>query len=141
MSYQEKRQRRAAIGYTRTSSAAIDQLFTSSGTRIAISSGDGVSHPDADVIRLLEDRKIDPYCTNLIAVCGANIQNLMSMPNLDPELARWVREVCSNSLRSQPCQGDVTVKIGDDAQLSVSTEHANACGFRGDFDNLFQGVI
>jgi hypothetical protein len=117
--------------------SVIDQLFVSSGKRIAISSGDGASHPDLDVIKLLEDRKIDPYCTNLIPACGANIRRLMPLPNLDPELARWVREFSSSSLQSQPCQGDVAVQIFNDGRFEVSTEHANACAFRGDFDGLF----
>ncbi len=115
----------------------LDQLFAPDGKRFAISSGDGVSHPDVDVIKLLEARKIDPYCTNLIPACGANVSRLLPLPGLEPHLARWVREVASNSSASLHCQGDIAVRISDNGELQVQPEHANACAFRGDFDRLF----
>jgi beta-lactamase superfamily II metal-dependent hydrolase len=117
-------------------SGVLDQLFARDGKRFAISSGDGYSHPDVEVIQLLKERKIDPYCTNLIPACGANVRQLLTLPQLEPALARWVREVASNT-RPQVCQGDITIRIFEDGRLEVEPEHRHACGFRGDFDHLF----
>jgi hypothetical protein len=119
------------------SPGVLDQLFAPDGRRFAISSGDGVSHPHVDVIRLLEGRKIDPYCTNLIPACGANVSRLLSLPDLEPSFARWVREVATNSGTPQQCQGDIAIRIFDNGRLEIEPEHANACAFRGDFDRLF----
>ena len=66
------------------------QLFADTGQRFAVTSADGQSHPDLDVIKWLQAEWISPYCTNLISACGANAQQLLSLPTLDPEIARWV---------------------------------------------------
>jgi hypothetical protein len=114
----------------------LDQLFSNVGRRIAVTSADGQSHPDLEVINWLEQNSIEPYCTNLIPACGANVQRLLMLPGIDPVLARWIREVAANLGCVQPCQGDVTVRIQEDGTFDVSPEYRNLCGFRGDYSRL-----
>jgi hypothetical protein len=61
---------------------------------------------------------------------------LLILAQYRPELTRWMREVADNDRLVQVCQGDVTVTIMDDGRLEVTPEFANACGFRGDYDDL-----
>jgi hypothetical protein len=117
--------------------SVLDQLFLPDGKRYAISSGDGQSHPDLEVIQLLEKRKIAPYCTNLISACGANVRQLLTLSQFEPSLARWIREVATNAGSSQVCQGDITIRVFEDGRLEVQPEHQHPCGFRGDLDHLF----
>jgi hypothetical protein len=117
--------------------AVLSQLFALDGERFGISSGNGLSHPDLDVIKWLEKTQIRPYCTNLIPACGANTQKLLILGAYDPKLARWLREVSDNTGQVQPCQGDVSIRISDSGDLEVVPEHANACAFRGDYHGLF----
>jgi hypothetical protein len=69
----------------------------------------------------------------LIPACGANAQLLLSLPTLDPEFARWIREVSTGAKKIQPCQGD----LNPAGEIFVEPEHNNACAFRGDYDLLF----
>ena len=117
--------------------SVLTQLFASGGDRVAVTSANGLSHPDLEVIEWLEYNNVRPYCTNLIPACGANAMRLLTLVQCEPQLARWVREVADNPGQMQACQGDITVRIKDDGTLDVTPEHANACGFRGDYDRLF----
>lgn len=122
---------------TDCSEEIIDQLFSRADTVLyGISSADGLSHPSPDVIRWLEARKIQPYCTNLIPMCGANILSFTNMGNIDPELARYLREVNDRPGHVHPCQGDITISIDRAGQLKVVPQFGNACGFRGGFAAL-----
>jgi beta-lactamase superfamily II metal-dependent hydrolase len=114
----------------------ISQLFSNTGDRFAITSANGLTHPDLDVIKFLEQNQIRPYCTNLIPACGANAQRLLLLP-CEPNLARWLREVAENQGQVQVCQGDVTVRVSRDGNFDVIPQHANACDFRGDYRSLF----
>jgi hypothetical protein len=114
----------------------MSQLFAADGPRIAITSANGQSHPDLEVIEWLEKNSIHPYCTNLMPACGANAQKLLTLPGLDPQLARWIREVADNAGEVQVCQGDVLIQITPQGDLTVAPEHRNGCGYRGDFDAL-----
>ena len=116
--------------------AVLSQLFSNDGRRVAVTSADGHSHPDLEVINWLQKNSIEPYCTNLIPTCGANAQRLLKLPGIDPLLARWVREVAANSGQVQPCQGDVVIRIQSNNTFDVFPEHRNSCGFRGDYDRL-----
>jgi hypothetical protein len=116
--------------------AVLVQVFAAAGRRIGVTSANGLSHPDLDVIRWLSSNKIEPYCTNLIPACGANAQQLLTLPGIDPGLARWIREVSANTGQVQTCQGDIVVRIDENGELEVVPEHANHCGFRAD-DPLF----
>jgi hypothetical protein len=119
------------------SPGVLTQLFADAGQRFAVTSADGQSHPDLDVIKWLQAESISPYCTNLIPACGANAQQLLSLPTLDPEIARWVREVSTGAKTIQPCQGDVKIEINSAGAIFIEPEHNNACAFRGDYDLLF----
>jgi hypothetical protein len=112
------------------------QLFAPVGQRFGVTSADGISHPNIEVIEWLEANGVAPFCTNLIPECGANVQKLLALPGIDPELARWVREVARTS-EVQPCQGDVVIAIDDGGAISVVPEHNHPCGYRGDYRRLF----
>jgi beta-lactamase superfamily II metal-dependent hydrolase len=116
--------------------AVLTQLFSPTGRRVGITSANGITHPDLEVVEWLQKNSIEPYCTNLIPACGANAQRLLVLPGLEPQLARWVREVAETG-QMQPCQGDVVVRIRDDGDWDVVPEHRNMCGYRGDYDGLF----
>jgi hypothetical protein len=73
-----------------TSSDVLDQLFAPDGKRFAISSGNGVSY-------LLHTSHSGVWSERL---------RLLPLPDIEPSLARWVREVAINSSTSQQCQGD-----------------------------------
>jgi hypothetical protein len=117
----------------------LTQLFSAAGRRVGISSANGMTHPDLEVIQWLQKNSIQPYCTNLIPACGANAQRLLILPDLEPQLARWIREV-ADAGQMQSCQGDVVVRIEDNGDWDVVTEHRNLCGYRGDYDTLFPVV-
>ena len=114
----------------------LSQLFYTAPRRFGVSSADGASHPDIEVIEWLEDNSIEPFCTNLIAECGANAQRLLILPGVEPQMARWIREVASTN-EIQACQGDIVVKIDDSGLMTVTPEHNHPCAYRGDYDRLF----
>jgi hypothetical protein len=117
----------------------LNQLFSGDGRRFAVTSADGISHPDLEVIEWLEKNSIEPFCTNLIQACGANVQRLIALPTLEPELARWIREVAvANEV--QTCQGDVMIRIDQTGDLTVEPEYNHPCGYRGDYDRFFFGL-
>lgn len=120
------------------SPAVLTQIFGGSvSRRVAVTSANGQSHPDLDVIKWLQTHSIEPYCTNLMPACGANTVKLLTLPNIDPELARWVREVSSNVKQVQTCQGDIRIEINHAGAFDVIPEVKNVCAFRGDYDLLF----
>jgi hypothetical protein len=114
----------------------LTQLFSATGRRVGLTSANGITHPDLEVIEWLQKNSIEPYCTNLIPACGANAQRLLVLPGLEPQLARWAREVADNAGQVQSCQGDIVVRIEDNGDWHVVPEHRNNCGFRGDYDRL-----
>lgn len=117
----------------------LNQLFAATGYRAAITSADGISHPDADVIKWLAKSDIEPFCTNLMPMCGAAVMMFM-LPGYDPKLTRWLREVSGGPATAQPCQGDITVTIDPAGTVDVTPEHASACQFRGPFKALLSQI-
>jgi beta-lactamase superfamily II metal-dependent hydrolase len=115
-------------------------LFADNGRRLGIISANGQSHPSEEVIETLEEKGIEPYCTNLIPKCGANVRQLINVGGIDPELGRFINYYQGGSARVQPCQGDITVTIGDNGAVSVRRQFELPCGFRGDFEKLFPGM-
>ncbi|WP_315721606.1 MULTISPECIES: MBL fold metallo-hydrolase [unclassified Bradyrhizobium] len=109
------------------------QLFSVQGDRAGITSADGHSHPSIEVIKWMEQHGVKPYCTNLIPQCGANAQKLVSLPNLDPRLQRWIREVATGVDTVQPCQGDVSIVVDEAGNTSLERQYKNACAYRGDY--------
>jgi beta-lactamase superfamily II metal-dependent hydrolase len=114
----------------------LTQLFASEGDRYGITSANGSSHPDIGVIEWLESNSVKPFCTNLIPSCGANAQRLLVLPDVEPQLARWIREVAVTA-ETQACQGNIKVSIAENGDLSVTPEYAHPCAYRGDFLALF----
>jgi hypothetical protein len=112
-------------------------VFASSGHRVGIISANGQSHPSEEVIHNLEKLGIEPYCTNLIPKCGANIKQLIDTRGIDPELGRFVNYYQGGSGRIQPCQGDIMVTVDQQGRISVQRQFDHPCGFRGDFQKLF----
>jgi len=115
------------------------QLFpvAEGSNRVAVSSGDGRRHPSPRVIDWLHKNGVQPYCTNLIPMCGANAARLEQLAGLDPEYDRWIQEVSIGSHYTQVCQGDVTTRIEDDGSLTTASETNNFCPFRTDIGAMF----
>lgn len=111
----------------------LEQLFASQGDRAGITSANGHSHPGFEVIKWMENHAVKPYCTNLIPQCGANAQKLLTLPNLEPRLQRWVREVATSANKVQPCQGDVSIIIDAAGKIEIDREFKNACMYRGEY--------
>jgi beta-lactamase superfamily II metal-dependent hydrolase len=114
----------------------LSQLFSAQGERAGITSANGHTHPGFEVIKWMEHHGVKPYCTNLIPQCGANARKLLTLPNLDPRLQRWVREVASNADTIQACQGDVSVVVRSSGEALVDREFKNACVYRGEYAAL-----
>ena len=68
--------------------------------------------------------------------CGATATRLMPLGGIDTTLARWMREVAANPGQVQVCQGDVTIRINDDGNFTVTPENAVPCGFRRGYQSL-----
>ena len=116
----------------------LEQLF-SQADPFGITSADGISHPSLEVIEWLEKNSVKPYCTNLIPACGANLQRLLVLPGIEPELARWIREV-ADAAQSQVCQGNIVIRIDDAGDFNVTPEYDHPCAYRGDYARLL-GMI
>ena len=113
-------------------------IFGASDYRIGISSADGNSHPAPETIRFLHKQKIQPVCTNLIGICGANVTQFSVFPGLDKELVKWLVEVGNGTHIVQVCQGDVAIHVRSDGTISTETETGVPCGFRGGWDFLIK---
>ncbi|QDI79220.1 hypothetical protein E8E01_01650 [Methylorubrum populi] len=116
--------------------AVLTRLYGSQDDRYGITSAGGLTHPSIETIIWMKENNIDPYCTNLIAECGANVQKVYTLSGLDKEFARNLREAAKNTGIQQVCQGNVTITI-DDGNLSVTPEHNNFCPFRKNATGLF----
>lgn len=119
----------------------LDIIFSSDKTknRIAFISASGRSHPADSVLDDLIARGIKPYCTNLAVRCGAARSEKLADPTCNPELLRYLTMFASpgDDKKIQPCQGTITLRIEDDGEMKVETEHNHPCQFRGDYDRLF----
>lgn len=118
--------------------SVVEHLFRQTGPRYACISADGHSHPHAEVYATLEARGIQPYCTNLATQCGASLSELISAPEFDPVLARFINAVAERPTRRaiQPCQGDITISIDSMGCLTIAPQYDHPCPYRGDLDFL-----
>ena len=119
------------------SESIIDRMFSRIGARFAITSANGISHPSPDVIGDLSARNIDPYCTNLMPVCGANVTSLHTLSGVEKDLARFLREHLVSYAVPQVCQGDIVVEITSKGDVSVTPQFNHFCGFRSNLGSLF----
>jgi len=107
------------------------------GRKIACISANGRSHPHPDIFKILSKIKIDPYCTNLSKICGANIKEFEIIPEITPVLNRFICSVGEPGRKGiQPCQGDITINIHKNGHVEVTPQYNNMCQYRGDFDFL-----
>ena len=111
---------------------------TRNKNRIAAVSADGHKHPDHEVITILEKEGIKPYCTNLMPVCGANVIEFQKIPaEVDPKLAKRIKELSFDTKTIQPCQGNLTFIIQPNADISIERQFNTPCKFRGELSKLF----
>ena len=109
----------------------LDYMFRSTGERIAIISADGKSHPSSETLKLLDEKNIKPYCTNLASQCGEKVHELRAFPEFLPVLNRFITMSAEPTGHAvQPCQGEIIIEINDDGLLSVDTEHKAFCPYR-----------
>lgn len=128
-------------GSKRDSGPSVQNLIFGEGDKqqteaVACISANGKSHPSAEVLDELVRRGIRPYCTNLAKRCGSNIQSLVSDPNTDPALLRFINATVDDESHVQPCQGDIVLEFEPGKAMTVSTQHKLLCGFRGEYDFL-----
>src|SRR5690606_17495430 len=69
-----------------------DYIFANTGERYAIFSANGKTHPDEEVVDMMTEKGIDPYCTNLMARCGDRLRDLVTDPETDPELVKLLNQ-------------------------------------------------
>ncbi|WP_237480299.1 ComEC/Rec2 family competence protein [Lichenibacterium dinghuense] len=108
----------------------LDRLFLKSGDRYGVTSANGQSHPHPETIFAISQMGVDPYCTNLMPPCGANVSKLAPIKGVDPSLARLIRESAEDSGEMQPCQGDILVRVTADGVLTVTPEFDAFCSYR-----------
>lgn len=119
----------------------LDYLFDAGQkNKIAIISANGKSHPHKDVLNILSEKGISPYCTNLSRECGANIENLTTYryKELTPKFNRLLRTIATHlEKKTQPCQGDIQVSINSSGELRIQPQFPILCPCRGGYDFLF----
>jgi beta-lactamase superfamily II metal-dependent hydrolase len=123
------------------SDAVLEYIFESSemvNQRYAVISANGRSHPSPATLGALKDRNVFPYCTNLAKMCGSKIRAMFTSDTASPETVRFV-----NAMDPEPraallsaCQGDICVRVSATGEVSVQSQHSNACHLRGDLDGL-----
>ncbi len=114
-------------------------LFSNCDDKYAFISANGKKHPHQTVIKNLEALGILPYCTNLSVNCSRNYeQSEIFDDSLDPNLRLFINRVMAEipGKKSQPCQGDIIIKIDSNGVLSVQSEYDMACPYRGSYDIL-----
>ena len=101
-------------------------------------SANGHQHPNQEVLIALEKEGIKPYCTNLTPMCGANVTEIKTLPaNIEPKLAKWIKELSPDASVIQPCQGNITFTIKPHQDISIQRQFNAPCKFRGEFSKLF----
>ena len=97
-----------------------------------IVSANGRSHPHDDVLRMIDERGLLPFCTNLAVQCGKDIAEVVDM-NYWRSLATDIRAFLTKyeEVKEQPpCQGDVTVTIEETSALRVTSSTGTPCIYR-----------
>jgi beta-lactamase superfamily II metal-dependent hydrolase len=127
-----------------SSPAVLDIIFEKDSAleRVACISANGRTHPSDEVLNDLISRGIKPYCTNLAVRCGAARAEKLESATSDPELLRYLSMFAKAGAgkKVQPCQGNITLRVSDEGELTIETEHNHPCPFRGDYNKLFSSV-
>lgn len=98
-----------------------------------ISAIGGNHHPHADVLKIISEKNIQPYCTNLAKSCGGggDIRLFKKIETLSNPLNSLISaNIVNNSKQTQPCQGDIHIKINRNGEINISTELDNICWYR-----------
>ena len=104
---------------------------------IAILSADGQSHPHPEVLERLIARNAKIYCTNLSLKCGGTIKEYKKLQGINSALGRFLNLVSKPSSEDlQPCQGDISLSINDNGELSVKRQFLHPCVLTNDYDFL-----
>lgn len=121
------------------SQEVINHIYLDSNKRFGFISANGRSHPALEALTTLKDNNIEPYCTNLSKFCGKIIKDLSPLPNVAPDLARFIRMMQIPSDKTyQPCQGDISISINNHGSITIERQYNHPCAFRGDFDQFFE---
>ncbi len=121
------------------SDKVLSHLFGRGDGNLALISANGFSHPSKGTLQRLKEKAISAYCTNLSKHC-VNIRRpeFSIGREIDARLARFLISHQTDQ-HIQACQGDITVEISGQGELSISRQYDNACFIRGDFDFLTAG--
>jgi beta-lactamase superfamily II metal-dependent hydrolase len=119
------------------SDVVLNHLFGNHDNEIAIISANGNTHPASSTLQRLGEKSIKPYCTNLSRKCTPLRRlDVDSLKGIDPKLARFLISSKTNHQSIQPCQGDITLQIDSQGNLTVLRQYENACVYRNDFGFL-----
>ncbi len=119
--------------------AVIKHLFKADGTKFALISANGLSHPHPEVLARLKALNIGPYCTCLSGGCRGSVADVLEFSDaIEPGLLRFINSVPDRNADafSVPCQGDIQIKISGSGSLDIVPEYPALCSYRGDFDFL-----
>ena len=90
-------------------------------------SSNGRSHPHDEFFALVAARKIQPHCTNLAIQCTApNVERFPPMSGI-PAAARAFIEHYDVDSAPIPCQGDITLRIDDQGDLTIANSTNRPC--------------
>lgn len=108
-----------------------DETKSAESKRIAIISADGRSHPAPEVLKDLHRRGIQPFCTGLSKLCSGGIPLPSISSNvIDQRLVTFVAQVAEPSAKPSPCQGNITLTLDSNGQMTIVPQHNSPCGLR-----------
>lgn len=126
--------------------SVIDYLFEQPpkySKPIGLVSAEGSKHhPAPAVLKALQERGVQPYCTNLSVVCGNNVRPMLAGPQISAEVAKFlnISGARPTSGGRIPCQGNICVTVPASGELIVDRQYNNACAYRGDLAFLGSGA-
>lgn len=107
------------------------------GSKIALISANGRSHPHSETLSRLKSMGIEPYCTNLHTECGNIVKELFNSSEITPELNRLINTHCDTTdTEVSPCQGNIKLSIDAHGCLELLPEYSLPCAYRGSYDGL-----
>ena len=117
------------------SDQVLDHLFQTDGEKTACISTNGLLHPPMETLKLINDKNIKPYCTNLSRFCGNNLIKFRNYSSISPVLGRFIR---SMALKIKPdeiqvCQGNIELNVDEAQGLNITTQYDHPCPYRGDY--------
>lgn len=94
--------------------------------RPVIVSANGVSHPHDEFFRLVADKGLIPYCTNLASQCSyGDVFSISDLAQVDAAMKPFL--IHANAYRTPiPCQGDITVSVNS-GSLTLNNSTGAPC--------------